>query len=70
MALLQNSVLLVRELELMGDSDQLQPSVDYLLAVLETLSGPANPGSGPEAAGGRSAGPGLRDRPGSRRPGR
>jgi len=42
-AVLQNSVLLVRELELIGDGPQLQPAVDYLLAVLETLSGPANP---------------------------
>lgn len=42
MALLQNTVLLVRELELMGNSDQLQPSVDYLLAVLEKLAGPIN----------------------------
>jgi tetratricopeptide (TPR) repeat protein len=42
MSLLQNTILLVRELELMGDSPQLQPSVDYLLAVLERLSGPEN----------------------------
>ncbi len=42
MSLLQNSGLLVRELEMMGDSPQLQPSVDYLLAVLERLCGPAN----------------------------
>jgi tetratricopeptide (TPR) repeat protein len=42
MSLLQNTILLVRELELMGDSPQLQPSVDYLLAVLEKLAGPVN----------------------------
>ena len=42
MSLLQNTILLVRELELMGDSPQLQPSVDYLLAVLERLAGPVN----------------------------
>ena len=42
MSLLQNTILLVRELELMGESTQLQPSVDYLLAVLERLSGPVN----------------------------
>jgi len=42
MSMLQNTVLLVRELELMGESPQLQPSVDYLLAVLERLSGPVN----------------------------
>jgi len=42
MTLLQNTILLVRELELMGDTPQLQPSVDYLLAVLEMLTGPVN----------------------------
>ncbi len=42
MSLLQNTILLVRELELMGDSSQLQPSVDFLLAVLERLAGPVN----------------------------
>jgi tetratricopeptide (TPR) repeat protein len=42
LSLLQNTVLLVRELELMGSSPQLQPSVDYLLAVLEKLAGPEN----------------------------
>jgi tetratricopeptide (TPR) repeat protein len=42
MSLLQNTILLVRELELMGESNQLQPSVDYLLAVLEKLAGPVN----------------------------
>ncbi len=42
MLLLQNSILLVRELELMVESPQLQPSVDYLLAVLERLSEPVN----------------------------
>ena len=42
MSLLQNTILLVRELELMGESPQLQPSVDYLLKVLERLSGPVN----------------------------
>jgi len=42
LALLQNTTLLVRELGLMGDSAQLQPSVDYLLVVLEQLSGPVN----------------------------
>lgn len=42
MALLQNTILLVRELELMADSSQLQPSVDYLLGVLEILAGPGN----------------------------
>lgn len=43
LSLLQNTILLVRELELMGSSPQLQPSVDYLLAVLEKLAGPDNP---------------------------
>jgi len=43
MFLLQNTVLLVRELELLEESAQLQPSVDYLLAVLERLAGPENP---------------------------
>jgi len=42
LALLQNTTLLVRELGLLGDSAQLQPSVDYLLVVLEQLSGPVN----------------------------
>ncbi|MCK9995541.1 MAG: tetratricopeptide repeat protein [Candidatus Krumholzibacteria bacterium] len=42
MSLLQNTILLVRELELMGESFQVQPSVDYLLAVLERLAGPVN----------------------------
>lgn len=42
MALLQNTNLLVRELELMGDSPQVQPAVDYLLAVLERAAGPTN----------------------------
>ena len=42
MFLLQNTVLLVRELELLEESPQLQPSVDYLLAVLERLAGPEN----------------------------
>ena len=43
MALLQNTSLLVRELELMSGTTQLQPAVDYLLVVLERLSGPENP---------------------------
>ncbi|MEN8006489.1 MAG: tetratricopeptide repeat protein [Candidatus Krumholzibacteriota bacterium] len=42
MAVLQNSILLVRELELMEGTDQIQPSVDYLLAVLEILAGVGN----------------------------
>ncbi len=42
MALLQNTILLVRELELMEGTDQVQPSVDYLLVVLEKMAGPVN----------------------------
>lgn len=41
-SLLQNTILLVRELELMEGTDQIQPAVDYLLAVLEKLAGPVN----------------------------
>ena len=33
-----DTILLVRELEMMTDSVQLQPSIDYLLGVLENLA--------------------------------
>ena len=42
LAILQNSVLMVRELELLALTDQMQPTVDYLLFVLERLTGPEN----------------------------
>jgi tetratricopeptide (TPR) repeat protein len=43
---LQNAVALGQELDLIRDPDKLQAAVDYLLAVLETMTGPENPDPG------------------------
>ena len=45
-SVLQNAVSLGQELDLVEDPWQLQATVDYLLAVLEVITGPTNPDPG------------------------